>query len=127
MAKPSTRTNSGLGGRPTGGGVRHNTHQSDTTVPEATVDFIPEETDDIREAIRSALVKNTTNIESWLSAVGIEDPVRALTLYIQLSEFVLPKLQRTDSKIDPSSPVNLVFETIQQHKERKQIKPKNDF
>jgi hypothetical protein len=122
----SIRTKSGLGGRPKGEGVRHDTPQPVVTQADESTQEIEEDLDDIREAIRVALTKNIPNIGKWLEAVGEEDPKSALTLYKDYTEFVLPKLQRTDSKIDPSAPVQLVFENISAHVQRMKEKNKKN-
>ena len=40
--------------------------------------------------------------------------------YKDYAEFILPKLQRTDSKIDPASPLQLNMESITSFKQRKE-------
>ena len=129
MPYKSIRTNSGLGGRPRGKGVKHNI-ADEIIKEEGATEEIPDVTDDIREAIRSVLIKNTGNIEGWLKQIGEQDPIKALTLYKELSEFIIPKIQRSDSKIDPSSPVKVVFESTSAYKnrmeEKKQLKITRD-
>jgi hypothetical protein len=122
----SVRTISGLGGRPTGQGVRHKAYQNhDPEQTDVPTDNIPDELDDIREEIRKALVGNLPMISKWFELIGRDDPKGALTMFRDFTEFVLPKLQRTDSKIDPSSPVQLVFESIEAHKKRMAEKQKS--
>jgi hypothetical protein len=139
--KKSVRTTTGRGGRPRGEGVRHTTShiQQDSEIeiltPDDDIHRVEEMEDDIRESIRLAVVKNLKNIPTWFNEVGVDDPKGALTLMKDYIEFVLPKLQRTDSKLDTSSPLELKFESIDDYKVRKdqeeaknpKINPDNDF
>ena len=124
MQKKSVRVTTGKGGRPKGNGVRHSSGNVKTE-PEAhelqEVEIEKEE-DDIRESIREALLENTKNIKVWLEQIGMQDPLKALTLYKDLAEFIVPKMQRTDSKIDPSAPLQLHLETIDNFKKRQEDK-----
>jgi len=141
-ATKSVRVTTGRGGRPRGEGVRHTTSHiqvpSDiekVVTPDDDIHRIEEVEDDIRESIRLAVVKNLKNIPTWIEKVGEDDPKGALTLMKDYIEFVLPKLQRTDSKLDTSNPLELRFESIEDYKIRKaaeEIKkpnhiPQNDF
>lgn len=136
MAYKSTRVTTGRGGRPKANGPRHTngTQATKVVTPDEDIQHIEAEQDDIREAIRDALVSNTKNLKVWMQAIGEEDPKGAITIFKDFAEFVLPKLQRTDSKVDPASPVQLVFETTESFAERQQAKkdkqskpPTNDF
>ena len=113
------------GGRPPGSkNIKHNTHKA-TPIEQPIFTESAEaigETDDIREAIRGALIKNIPNVGKWLEDIAADDPKGALTMFRDFAEFVLPKLMRTDSKIDPSSPINIVFENIENHKRRMEEK-----
>jgi hypothetical protein len=82
-----------------------------------------ESADDIREAYRKILIKNIANIGIWIERVGYRNPARALQIFKDLSEFVLPKLQRTDSNIDSVNPVQVSFESIDSMKARYAKKP----
>ena len=119
--KKSVRVNSGRGGRPNRD-VRHTTSAVNEIKPQITHSIEEEikEEDDIRETIRKALTDNLKNLSSWLTAVGEEDPLKGLTAFRDFAEFVLPKLQRTDSKIDPASPLQLNMESITSFKKRKE-------
>lgn len=139
--RKSTRVKSGLGGRPKGDGVRHTTshRQQEPDIEELSPDDAihrdEEIEDDIREAIRVAVTSNMKNISKWIKQVGEDDPKGALTMMKDYIEFVLPKLQRTDSKLDSSNPIELKFETIDDYKLRREqeeinkrkINPDNEF
>lgn len=121
--KKSVRVNSGRGGRPNRD-VRHSTSNVNEIVPDVKITHSIEEEikeeDDIRETIRKALTDNLKNLSAWLTAVGEDDPLKGLTAFRDFAEFVLPKLQRTDSKIDPASPLQLNMESITSFKKRKE-------
>jgi len=123
MVKKSVRVTTGRGGRPKGNGVRHSTGEVKSDVEHDSIEVeIEKEEDDIRESIREALLENTKNIKVWLEQIGMQDPLKALTLYKDLAEFIVPKMQRTDSKIDPSAPIQLHLETIDTFKKRQEEK-----
>lgn len=129
MPKKSVRVNSGLGGKPNRP-VRHTTSNVNDIIPEVTVthsvEAIIEEEGDIRETIRKALLDNLPNLSSWLSRVGEDDPLKGLTAFRDFAEFILPKLQRTDSKLDTASPLQLNLESISSFKKRKEQKEEQD-
>ena len=124
--RKSTRIKSGLGGRPRGSGVRHTTShvQQDSDIEERTPDEIihhnEEIEDDIRETIRVALVENQSKLAQSLARVAEDDPKAFLSAYKDYAEFILPKLQRTDSKLDSSNPLELKFESIEDYQKRKE-------
>lgn len=75
MAKSSTSYKKGEGGRPKG--VKNKT------------------TRDIKEAYKHLIENNLENITDWLKRVALKDPDKAIKLLIDLSEYVIPKQQRT--------------------------------
>lgn len=50
----------------------------------------------IREAYHDLLENNLDNINLWLAQVAKKDPGRAVDLMLRLSEYILPKLARTE-------------------------------
>jgi len=67
-------------------------------------------TKEIRDAFQMLVEDNLDNMKIWLSDVGETDPERALEILIKLSEFIVPKLSRTDIKAevtDKSIVINL--------------------
>lgn len=128
MPKKSVRVNSGLGGKPNRP-VRHTTSNVNEVVPEVTVTHSTEaviEEEDIREDIRKALMFNAKYIITSLEKLGEEDHKAFLTAYKDYAEFILPKLQRTDSKLDTASPLQLNLESISSFKKRKEQKEEQD-
>jgi hypothetical protein len=53
-------------------------------------------TRDVREAFRTLIENNADNFEKWLKRVAKGQPAKALQLVTQMSEFCIPKLQRTE-------------------------------
>jgi len=66
--------------------------------------------DDIRTAIHDMLSGNLGNLKDWLTNIGQENPEKALSIFKDFTEYVLPKQQRTDSKDDRTSPIVINFE-----------------
>lgn len=139
--KKSVRVTTGKGGRPRGNGVRHSTShvhkEGDIQVvtPDEAIAREEEIEFDIRETIRTALVDNQNKLSKALSDVADLDPKAFLSSYKDYAEFILPKLQRTDSKLDSTNPIQINYESVDDHIKRKEeeetkktkIIPDNDF
>ena len=50
----------------------------------------------IREAYQKLTEDNLENMSTWIQQIAADDPAKAMDLMIKLSEYVLPKLQRTE-------------------------------
>ena len=50
----------------------------------------------IREAYQKLTEHNLDNMSIWISQVASEDPAKAMDIMIRLSEYILPKLARTE-------------------------------
>jgi hypothetical protein len=124
----------GKGGRPKGGAaITKNYDQSSLNVNDDLVDDdseVNDEKDSIRDAIGDMLTGNLHNLQKWLEEIGDKDPLKALTIFKDFTEYVLPKQQRTDSKGDETAPVIINLSTASsmpksiEEKEEKYIKPK---
>ena len=55
-------------------------------------------TSEIREAFRALVESNLENMKHWLETVAQKSPEKALDIMIQLSEYNIPKLARTEIK-----------------------------
>lgn len=53
-------------------------------------------TRDIKEAYRQLIEKNLDNLTGWLEKIADKDPEKAIRIINDLSEYVIPKLARTD-------------------------------
>jgi hypothetical protein len=53
-------------------------------------------TRDLREAYRLLAESNIDNLEKWLKQVAQDNPEKALKLFIDLSEYIIPKLNRSE-------------------------------
>lgn len=54
------------------------------------------QTSEIREAYQNLVEMNLVDMSQWIRTVAETDPAKAFDLMIKLSEFVLPKLARTE-------------------------------
>ena len=57
-------------------------------------------TAEIRNAFQLLVEDNLDNMTLWLSDVAAEDPERALEIILKMSEYIVPKLSRTEVKAD---------------------------
>lgn len=55
-------------------------------------------TKEIKQAFQMLIENNLDNIAIWLNKVAEQDPGKALTHIEQLSEYVIPKLARTQTE-----------------------------
>lgn len=53
-------------------------------------------TEQIRTAYQKLTEDNLDNMTQWLNEIAAENPEKAMQLMINLSEFVIPKLARTE-------------------------------
>ena len=53
-------------------------------------------TQHIREAYQKLTEDNLERMSIWISQVASEDPAKAMDIMIRLSEYILPKLARTE-------------------------------
>jgi|SRR6185437_3733145 len=58
-------------------------------------------TKDIKEAFRQLIDNNLDNMSIWLAKVAEKNSEKALMLMINLSEYIVPKLLRTEIKDTP--------------------------
>ncbi len=56
-------------------------------------------TKDIKEAYKQLIEKNLNNLTKWLKDIAAKDPAKAIYILSDLSEYVLPKLARSDIDI----------------------------
>lgn len=60
-------------------------------------------TRDIKEAYRMLIEKNIDNISIWLDDIAQESPEKAFYILMSLTEYVIPKLARTDASVKVES------------------------
>jgi hypothetical protein len=70
-------------------------------------------TRDVRAAVAEIAQHNVANVQTWLNRIARKQPARALQLYLDLIEYHIPKLARTDInatvKTDSTVNVNVSF------------------
>lgn len=113
-------------GRPKGGEAKKTEKYGSSAVSEIIEKEIVEAKDEeaIREAIHDMLQMTAPSIKKWLEAVGDDDPLKALTLFKDFSEFVIPKVQRTDSNATSKVPIQINMIPASQYLKEKKIKVK---
>lgn len=50
----------------------------------------------IKQAYQLLLESNLDDMSEWLAKIAVKDPARALELMLKISEYILPKLARTE-------------------------------
>ena len=53
---------------------------------------------EIREAYKNLIESNIDNMEVWIKTIAKNNPEKAMDLLLKLSEYVVPKLNRTEIK-----------------------------
>ena len=53
-------------------------------------------TKDIKEAYRLLVENNLDNMQTWITKIAAKNPERAINIIISLSEYIVPKLARTE-------------------------------
>jgi hypothetical protein len=57
-------------------------------------------TQEIRDAFQCFVEDNTDKLQDWLERVAEKNPAKAIELMSNLSEYILPKLSRTEVKAE---------------------------
>lgn len=57
-------------------------------------------TQEIRESFQSLISEKLPELSIWIDKVAKENPEKALDIIIKFSDFIIPKLQRRELKID---------------------------
>ena len=85
-------------GQPKKGGRKKGTGNKDTEL--------------IREAISDIVAGNIENIQKWLDDIAGDDPSKAMNLLLQLMEYKIPKLSRTELVGDKENPLEIGIDMI---------------
>jgi len=67
-------------------------------------------TQEIRDAFQLLIENNQDKMQLWLNETAIEEPARALEIILKMSEYIVPKLSRSEVKAeitDKSIVINL--------------------
>jgi len=54
----------------------------------------------IKEAYQKLLEDNLDNMSQWLAQIAAENPDKAVDLMLKLSEYLIPKLARTETSLE---------------------------
>ncbi len=74
-------------------------------------------TKDIKEAYKNLIELNLEQMSEWMQRVGEQNPAKAIELMANLSEYVIPKLSRTDSNVQIIDKTNTV-EALKAYREK---------
>ncbi len=74
-------------------------------------------TTEIREAFNQLISSKLPELSNWLDEVASENPEKALDIIVKFSDFVIPKLQRTEIQAEISID-NLLKLSPEKRKER---------
>jgi hypothetical protein len=69
----------------------------------------------VRDDMREFLLHNSKDIQVLFDRVAQKNPAKALDIYKDMAEFVIPRLQRSDSKIERAAPIQVIFQTNSQN------------
>lgn len=90
-----------------------------TTKP-AVQEELPDQKESIREAISEMLSQNLKNLPMWLEGIGESNPEKALGIFKDMAEYILPKQQRESGAGGNSAPFNIIFQPSSTLKSEKQ-------
>ncbi len=62
-------------------------------------------TKDIREAYKLLIENNLVNLQGWIEKIAEDNPAKAIELLNSMSEYIIPKLARTELVGDKDKPV----------------------
>jgi hypothetical protein len=62
-------------------------------------------TTNAREAIAALVEGNIGRLEGWLDEIAAKDPEKAYRCFMDVVEYHIPKLQRTEHAGDPNNPI----------------------
>jgi hypothetical protein len=64
---------------------------------------------DIKESYRLLIKNNFNNMDNWLKETAAKNPAKAFDLIIKLSEYIIPKLGRSDFDLKGNSNENKII------------------
>lgn len=78
-------------------------------------------TEAIKEAYTLLLHNNLDNMTEWIEKVAEKNPEKAYYMLVQLNEYVIPKLARTDGSFDFGKNINSILDDIDRRVKEKAI------
>ena len=64
----------------------------------------------VKEVYGQVVNANLENVNEWIQEVGITNPFQAIKLILKMSDYVLPKLSRTEYTVDSSVTETVKFQ-----------------
>jgi len=75
-------------------------------------------TREIKEAFQLLIESNIHNFENWLNSIADENPVKAMEIIIKLTEYIVPKLNRTE--LYNEKDIEIVWEEVRTYESEKE-------
>lgn len=72
-------------------------------------------TKDIRASYKLLLENNLGNLQEWIDRIAENNPAKAIELLNSMSEYIIPKLQRTELVGDKDKPI--IWKEMKSYKE----------
>ena len=57
-------------------------------------------TSEIREAYKMLIENNLDNLSKWVNELAEKNPEKAIDIIIKMSEYVIPKLTRSEARVE---------------------------
>lgn len=70
-----------------------------------------------REAFNLLIENNLDKLQEWLDTIAETDPKAAFDIVLKLAEYVIPKLQRQEHRVEFNEPKQFTVEVINPNKE----------
>ena len=84
-------------------------------------------TQDTKEAFRTLVEGNLSNIENWIKDIASKDPAKALDILFKMTEFFLPKMKAvelTGSDTEQANNWSVIAHSRPTHEDLKQLDEK---
>ena len=84
-------------------------------------------TQDTKEAFRTLVEGNLSNIENWIKDIASKDPAKALDILFKMTEFFLPKMKAvelTGSDTEQANNWSVIVHSRPTHEDLKQLDEK---
>jgi len=82
-------------------------------------------TTEIRQAFQLLISNELPNLSKWLEQVANENPEKALDIIIKFSDFVIPKLQRTEIQAEIN--INGLLKMTTEQRRQRILELKKEF
>lgn len=74
-------------------------------------------TNETREAFNLLIENNLDKLQEWLDTIAENDPKAAFDIVLKLAEYVIPKLQRQEHRVEFDEPKQFTVEVLSPKKD----------